>query len=86
MKTGLIVYVAGSGPSKVEIDCDAEVKKMGIEADMVEVISRSSGHFDISDAWKELTVKGMGRIECVIAEQTATGGLKLQDRRLRLCG
>jgi hypothetical protein len=86
MKTGLIVYIVGSDPWEVDMDCAAEVKKLGIDADMVEVISPTSGHFDIPDAWRDLTVRGMQRIECMIAEYTQAGGLKLQDRRLRLCG
>ncbi len=86
MKTGVIVYVAGRDRSGSEIDCEVAVKDLEIEADMVEIISPTSGHFDVQDAWRDLTVKGMRRIYCVIAEYTKSGGLKLQDRKLRLCG
>ncbi|VEN74972.1 conserved hypothetical protein [Candidatus Desulfarcum epimagneticum] len=86
MKTGVIVYIAGSDDSELRTDWDAEVEKLEIEADMVETISPTSGHFDIPDAWLAMTVKGMHRIECMVAERAGSGGLRLQDKRLRLCG
>ncbi len=86
MKTGVIVYIAGRNKSGSEIDCDATIKELGIEADMVETISQTSGHFDVPDAWLALTVKGMQRIYCMIAEYTQSDGLKLQDKKMRLCG
>ncbi len=86
MKTGVIVYIAGGNNFGSEIDCDSAVKDLEIEADMVETISPTSGHFDVPDAWRALAAKGMQRIYCMIAEYTKSGGLKLQNKRLRLCG
>ena len=50
MKTGIIVYVAGDDDMEPEIDLEKQVKSLELEADRVELVSRSSGHFDVSDA------------------------------------
>jgi hypothetical protein len=86
MKTGVIVYLSESESKKCKTDPEEAVKKMHMEADKVEVITGTTGHFDISDAWLALTTKGMQRIFCTIAHCTDTGELRLTDRKLRLCG
>lgn len=86
MKTGIIVYLSDSESKKCKVDPEKTLKKMLMEADRVEVITATSGHFNILDAWLDLTIKGMQRIFCRVAQCTDTGELELTDRTLRLCG
>jgi len=86
MKTGLIVYVVGREP--VEWDGNSQLKtiKQTSRADLVEIITETSGHFDILDAWLFLLTRGMKRIVCIIGEFTPNGNLNLKERKLCLCG
>ena len=86
MKTGLIVYVVGTEP--VDWNADAELKaiRQSSRADLVEIITVRSGHFDVLDAWWSLLTRGMKRIVCIIGEFTPNGHLKLKKRELCLCG
>lgn len=84
MKTGIILYIAGDDAENDFVEY--AIDNLDIEADRVEVVSANSGHFDISDAWWFLTIKGMQRIVCMAAESTGFGTLKLTGRQLRLCG
>lgn len=86
MKTGIIIYIASDNLPDSDVDLEAAVSKLEIEADKIEFISATSGHFDISDAWWSLTIKGMQRIICKLAEFTSFGDLKLTGRELKLCG
>jgi hypothetical protein len=86
MKTGIIVYIASNDLPDNTVDHQTAVNKLNIEADRLEFVSATSGHFDISDAWWSLTVKGMQRIICKLAEFTSLGDLKLTGRELRLYG
>lgn len=86
MKTGVIVYLSESEAGKCKTDPEKAVKEMQMKADKVELITGTTGHFDIPDAWLDLTVKGMQRIICTMAQCTDTGELRLTDRKLRLCG
>ena len=86
MKTGVIVYVTGDNEMEYNIDLEKEVKNLKLEADMVEFVSHSSGHFDVSDAWWHLTAKGMNHVKCAIGELTESGHLQLTGRELRLSG
>ena len=86
MKTGVIVYIVGDDVIEHRIDLEKEVRKLDIEADRVELVSQSSGHFDVSDAWWLLTAKGMNRILCSLGQLTDSGSLQLTGRVLRLTG
>ena len=86
MKTGVIVYVVGGDVIKPTVDLEKEVRKLKIGADRVELVSLSSGHFDVSDAWWHLTARGMNRILCLLAQLTESGSLQLTGRMLRLTG
>ena len=86
MKTGIIVYIAGDDDREPEIDLEKQVQNLELEADRVELVSRSSGHFDILDAWWHLTAKEMNHIKCAIGELTESGHLQLTGRELRLSG
>ena len=86
MKTGLIVYVVGKEP--VDWDADSEMRaiKQSSRADLVEIITVKSGHFDVLDAWWSLLTRGMKRIVSINGEFTQSGNLTLKGRKLSLCG
>jgi len=83
MKTGVIIYVAGGGSNQNPRDL---IRNSGINADRLEIITRTSGHYDIHDAWWHLLAKGMQRVLCLMAEVDNNGGLRLTGRQMRLCG
>lgn len=86
MRTGVIVYVSNTGPVESDRDVESEIQSLNITADRIEVIAPNTGHFDIPDAWWSLTVRGMQRIVCMMAELTDQGRFRLTGRELRLCG
>jgi hypothetical protein len=86
MKTGLIVYVVGTEPAVWDADSQQKAIKQSSQADLVEIITVRSGHFDVLDAWWSLLTRGMKRIVCIIGEFSPNGNLELKERRLCLCG
>ena len=86
MKTGIILYIVGDEPVTQTTNTEHLLNQLAQDAERIEVISRNTGHFDVSDAWWFLTAKGMQRILCVLAEYTKTGDLRLTGRSLQLCG
>jgi hypothetical protein len=86
MKTGLIVYVVGAEPVDWDADSQLRAIKQSSQADLVEIITVKSGHFDVLDAWWSLLSRGMNRIVCIIGEFTPNGDLTLKKRKLCLCG
>lgn len=86
MKSGLIIYVVGKEPVHWDANYELMIIRQNTQADLVEVITANTGHFDVLDAWWSLLTKGMKRIVCMIGEFSPTGGLTLTDRKLRLCG
>jgi len=86
MKSGLIIYVVGKEPVNWDADYELMVIKQNTKADLVEIITANTGHFDVLDAWWSLLTKGMQRIVCMIGEFSPTGSLTITDRKLRLCG
>ena len=86
MKTGAIVYVLGKENHYGNIDLEEAVRSLKIKADRVEIVSSTSGHFDIMDAWWLLTTKGMKKIICMLAEVGDQSAIKLTGREMRLCG
>jgi hypothetical protein len=86
MKTGLIVYVVGTEPANWDAASEMKTIKQFSQADLVEIITTQSGHFDVLDAWWSLLARGMKHVICMIGEFTPNGYLTLQDRRLCLCG
>ena len=85
MKTGAIVYVVGKENLSKDFDIAVAVKKIEIDAERVELVSSGSDHYDIMDAWWSLTVKGMKRIICLIAEVVNGSDLMLTGREIQLC-
>lgn len=87
MRTGAIIYVAGDEPEQGFAHSPGElIRNSGIQADHLEIMTRTSGHFDIHDAWWRLIAKGMQRVMCLIAEVNDSGALRLTGRQMRLCG
>jgi len=86
MKSGLIIYVVGNEPTNWDADSELITIKQNTKADLVEIITVQTGHFDIIDAWWSLLSKGMQRITCMIGEFSSTGNLTITNRELRLCG
>ncbi len=86
MRTGVIVYIAGNDHSGKNADFKKAARELTPRADMVEVISKTTGCFDINDAWWALTTRGMERITCKMAELTDLGELRFTGRELQLQG
>ena len=86
MKSGVIIYVVGKVPANWDADSGSIIIKQKIQADLVEIITGTTGHFDVLDAWWSLLTRGMQRITCIIGEFTPAGNLTLTGRELRLCG
>jgi len=86
MKTGAIVYVLGKENQNENFDLEEAVRSLNIKADRVEIVSSTSGHFDVMDAWWLLTTKGMKKIVCILAKVVNHSKIELTGRELRLCG
>ena len=86
MKTGMILYVVGDEPDMFDIGLEAEHARQVLGVDQVEIVAKTSGHFDIHDAWWRLTARGMKSVKCLTAEFQEGTGLKPMARELRLCG
>jgi hypothetical protein len=86
MKTGLIVYVVGTEPVDWDEDYALRAIRQSSRADLVEIITVTSGHFDVLDAWWSLLTRGMKQIVCIIGEFMPNGDLTLKERKLCLCG
>ena len=86
MKIGVIVYLVGKESLDDAIDFEEVQKKLKVKGDRVEVVSSIDGNYDVMDAWWLLTVKGMKRIVCMIAEVIDRSEFRLTGQELRLCG
>jgi len=86
MKSGLIIYVVGKEPANWDADSELMTIKKSTKADLVEIITAQTGHFDVLDAWWSLLTRGMKRITCMIGKFSPTGNLTLTSRELRLYG
>ena len=87
MKTGIILYILGNHSiNLVDVTIDQAAKNLMPEVDRIEIVSKDHGHWDISDAWRALIVKGMHQIICKQAEYTQESGLRLTGRDMHLTG
>jgi hypothetical protein len=86
MKSGVIIYVAGSAPQNWTEDDEAHIRQSESDADVVEIITSQTGHFDVLDAWRDLVSKGMSLITCKMAVFSKSGEIEFTGQRLRLCG
>jgi hypothetical protein len=86
MKSGLIIYVAGNAPDSWTEENEVSIKNTESKADLIEIITTKTGHFDIIDAWRELTTRGMSTITCKLACFNDAGSIEMTNKTLRLCG
>jgi hypothetical protein len=86
MKSGVIIYVAGSAPLDWTEDYEVHIRSSESEADLVEIITTKTGHFDVLDAWRDLLSKGMSLVTCKMAVFSESGEIEFTGRELRLCG
>jgi hypothetical protein len=86
MKSGLIIYVTGDAPDSWTEENEVSIKNAESKADLIEIITTKTGHFDIIDAWRELVTRGMSTITCKLACFNASGRIEMTNKTLRLCG
>jgi len=86
MKTGVIIYATGNPPNDWSEEREKEACEFTDQGDLVRIITRVTGHFDVLDAWFELTSKGRSLIICKLASFDEEGKMRLTGRELRLCG
>ena len=86
MKSGVIIYVAGNAPQDWTENDEAGVRNLEAQADLIEIITTQTGHFDVLDAWRDLLSKGMSRVTCKMAVFSELGEIEFTGRELRLCG
>jgi len=86
VKTGAILYIMGQTEIDEEIDPSAVIKNLGIQADKVVVVSATSSHEDIQDAWWMLLARGMKRVLCLFVATQDGATFRLAGQPLRLCG
>ena len=86
MKSGVIIYVAGNAPQGWTEDDETGLRNLESQADLIEIITTQTGHFDVLDAWHALLLKGMSYIICKMAVFNESGDIEFTGRELRLCG
>ena len=86
MKSGVIIYVTGNAPQDWTENDEADVRNLEAQADLIEIITTQTGHFDVLDAWRDLLSKGMSLVICKMAVFSESGEIKFTGRELRLCG
>ena len=86
MKSGLIIYVAGNAPESWTEDNEVPIKNAESKADLIEIITTKTGHFEIIDAWRELITRGMSSVTCKLACFNDSGNVEMTSKTLRLCG
>jgi hypothetical protein len=86
MKSGVIIYVAGSAPEDWSEDDEIHIRNSESKADLIEIITTKTGHFDVLDAWRNLLAKGMSLITCKMAIFSESGEIEFTGKTLRLCG
>ena len=84
MKTGVIVYVVGTEDSHGAFDEKQAAKTLGVDADRVEFVFSGEGEDSISQAWLDMTLKGMARIVCMSGELVRPSLVRLTGRQMQL--
>lgn len=84
MKTGLIVYVAGTESRDNAFDEERAVKSLGVDADRVEFVFSGEGEDSLAQAWLDMTLKGMARIVCMSGELVRPSLVRLTGRQMQL--
>ncbi len=86
MKSGVIIYVAGSAPEDWSEDDEVHIRSSESNANLIEIITTNTGHFDVLDAWRDLLSKGMSLVTCKMAVFSKSGEIEFTGKKLRLCG
>ena len=86
MKSGVIIYVAGNAPEGWSEGDETHIRSTESQADLIEIITTKTGHFDVLDAWRALLSKGMSLVTCKMAVFSESGDIEFTGRELRLCG
>ena len=86
MKSGVIIYVAGNAPQGWSEGDETHIRSTESQADLIEIITTKTGHFDVLDAWWNLLSKGMSLVTCKMAVFRESGEIQFTGSELRLCG
>jgi hypothetical protein len=86
MKSGVIIYVAGNAPESWSEGDETHIRSTESQADLIEIITTKTGHFDVLDAWWNLLSKGMSLVTCKMAFFSESGEIQFTGRELRLYG
>jgi len=86
MKSGVIIYVAGNAPQSWSEGDETRLRSTESQADLIEIITTKTGHFDVLDAWRDLLSRGMSLVTCKMAVFSESGEVEFTGRELRLCG
>lgn len=86
MKRGMIIYAVGDPPPDWQETDPGVAWDFDPKPDLVQIITRNSGHFEVHDAWFELVSKGMQLMVCKLAAFNELGHMVMTGRELRLCG
>ena len=86
MKSGVIIYVAGDAPQGWSEGDETRIRSTESQADLIEIITSNTGHFDVLDAWRSLISKGMSLVTCKMAVFSKSGEIEFTGKELRLCG
>lgn len=66
MKSGLIIYLVGGAQLPEDFDLASNCRKLGFDADRVELAGTRDGFFNVEDAWHHLVTKGYGNIQLLV--------------------
>ena len=86
MKSGVIIYVTGNAPQGWSEGDEIRIRSTESQADLIEIITTKTGHFDVLDAWRDLLSKGMSLVTCKMAVFSESGEIEFTGKNLRLCG
>jgi len=74
----------GAGAKGMRLTSETQSPKS--QADLIEIITTQTGHFDILDAWWDLLSKGMSLVTCKMAVFSESGEIVFTGKKLKLCG
>jgi hypothetical protein len=86
MKTGVIVYVTGAQTRDDDFDEAKAARGLDVKADRVAFVFSDEGEESLVLAWTEMTLKGMGQIQCLAGEPVQSSLVRLTGRQLQLRG
>jgi hypothetical protein len=72
MKSGLIIYLVGGAQLPEDFDLAGNCRKLGFDADRVELAGTRDGFFNVGDAWQHLFTAGYGNIQLLVVSAYET--------------